>query len=443
MAELFKNKIFHNTGIKIFSILFAIIFWFYVMDQVNPKIIKKFEDIEINIMNTQELEKEGYILASGTTYLTDIEIEGRRREILDLSKDELDVYANIMSYRDGFQNIQVKSRVLRENLKIVNLSKDTIFIEIDQIIEKTIPVRIFFEGELPENYIQKNTTITPAEVAVKGPENKVTKIEYLKGLVDVSELTDTLNQEIAIRPVDSNQNEIKNLELGRNYIEFGMQVSKVKAINIKPQIVNNLSEEYKLVKFSYYPETILVEGEKEAIDSLDHIFTEEIVLNDLSNDFSGNVFLSIPEDVKVQGNDKVSVSYEIESVITKEYKFDINSVAILNLDSKYDFELLNPSKDVIVSVKGIESDVSAIQKEDLELQVDGKTLEVGVNQARLKISNPNASLQYKLSQDFIGIQLKEIEQSEATDTEKDQEDNGKKDKNQNNNNKNKKDLGVD
>ena len=42
---LFKKKLSRNTGSKLLSLTLAVLFWFFVMDQVDPEITRVFDSI--------------------------------------------------------------------------------------------------------------------------------------------------------------------------------------------------------------------------------------------------------------------------------------------------------------------------------------------------------------------------------------------------------------
>ena len=67
-----KSRIGRNTAPKIISLIFAIVFWVYVMDQVNPEIIKEYDDIRVEIVGAEQISTEGLILMNNeypTTWL--------------------------------------------------------------------------------------------------------------------------------------------------------------------------------------------------------------------------------------------------------------------------------------------------------------------------------------------------------------------------------------
>ena len=52
-----RRKILNNLGLKLLSVVLAIVFWFLVVMADNPKDSVAFSNIQVNLINTELLEK--------------------------------------------------------------------------------------------------------------------------------------------------------------------------------------------------------------------------------------------------------------------------------------------------------------------------------------------------------------------------------------------------
>lgn len=52
-----KRKILNNLGLKLLSVVLAIVFWFLVVMADNPKDSVSFSNIQVNLINTELLER--------------------------------------------------------------------------------------------------------------------------------------------------------------------------------------------------------------------------------------------------------------------------------------------------------------------------------------------------------------------------------------------------
>ena len=65
MLDHFKN----NFKIKLFSIIFAFIMWVYVMSEVDPIVIRSFENISVEtVTNIDEIRDNGLTFAYGQDF---------------------------------------------------------------------------------------------------------------------------------------------------------------------------------------------------------------------------------------------------------------------------------------------------------------------------------------------------------------------------------------
>ena len=58
------RRLFHNTGLKIISFVFAVILWGMVMSQTNPPRLKMVYDVPVELTGLETLNNRGLSLAT-------------------------------------------------------------------------------------------------------------------------------------------------------------------------------------------------------------------------------------------------------------------------------------------------------------------------------------------------------------------------------------------
>lgn len=408
MDKFLKKKIFHNTSIKIFSLIFAILFWTYVMDQVNPVITKELNSINVKLLNTQTLDDNKLMIMNNKEFFVDVIIEGRRDEVIKMKERDIILTADLMGYRSGMNVVRINAKSYNDEIRISEMSDDEIKIELEKIIERSKPVKIETFGNLKTGYKKNLIEIEPSEILVKGPESRVNAVESVYAKIDVSGIDRNINRKIIVMPVDDELERLQGLETSKKYIDFAMKVNKKKEVPVKLDIVDKTSESFSLKNYSYYPKNILIDAEGNILDSVDSLTTEKIEITDDLSKFSTEVELKIPENVNINNTDKfINIYGEVEPVIIKEYKFNLSNVAMINLNEEYGFDLINNDKDINLKLKGPKSVLDAINKNDIELQIDCEEFDLGYNSGIIKLSNNIEKIEYELSQEVIEIQIKE------------------------------------
>ena len=102
---LFETKISHNSGTKFLSLALAVLFWFFVMDQVDPEITRVFENIPVQLTNTQELDQNNLKVMNQTDFFVNVEVTGRRNNVLSLNSKNIYLWADMRSVRSGLNNV--------------------------------------------------------------------------------------------------------------------------------------------------------------------------------------------------------------------------------------------------------------------------------------------------------------------------------------------------
>ena len=90
---------------------------------------------------------------------------------------------------------------------------------VPDISRKTTDIRPFTQGELPEGYMLKSVTVSPAKVDVTGPADKVDKLEFIiTEPVNLSNLTKSVKQEVTLQIREG-------LTLSREKVELSIEIT--------------------------------------------------------------------------------------------------------------------------------------------------------------------------------------------------------------------------
>ena len=137
------------------------------------------------------------------------------------------------------------------------------------------------------------------------------------------------------------------------------------------------------------PDSIMIYGKKKQLDTIDFIYTEELLLTDVSESNSNKVSLSIPEQVQCKIKN-IDVIIKVEPFVEQliEYK-----VQVKNLKKGYTIKLF--PEEVQVTLRASKDKYSMLQTDFLTLKVDASL-----------ISNENSTLNVEVENlpSFIKLQ---------------------------------------
>jgi len=103
---MIKNK--DKLIIQVFCIVAALITWLFVVNEVNPVIIKDVASIPVVLRNEESLESVGLVVAGIDISEIRVQIEGYRNDILNINKNDITAYIDVTGYKEGLNKIPVE-----------------------------------------------------------------------------------------------------------------------------------------------------------------------------------------------------------------------------------------------------------------------------------------------------------------------------------------------
>lgn len=401
------EKFQRNIAPKMLSILFAVVFWLYVMDQVNPEMVKTIPDVKVEMLNVESVQNEGMVIMGDKEFYVDVKLKGRRSEVIKVTANDLLITADLEGFQKGTNNIMLSSKIFVSNVTIETLSMNSIKIYLDRIVEVAKSVKIEYVGTLAENYTTGDLSVTPQEVTVKGPESLVNSISSIRGQLDLTEVSNQLAKEIPVTPVDMDGNVVNGVELGKNYVTVQIGIYKLSNIPVEILTANEVAEGYKLVKMEVLPAVITIRGNEEIVSVVESIKTEEVNLLGLTETTELEVALSLPEGISVPfAEQSATVKLFVEPLMMGTLEYNSAEIVIENMNPELNYEVLTPESTVFIAyVQDSQSAVSALEKDDIKLAVNVETLEEGDRRLALEYTSETPYTSVQLSPETLLIRI--------------------------------------
>ncbi len=386
----FKGKLSHNKGTKFLSLILAILFWIFVMDHVDPEITRVIENVPVQLINTQELDQSSLKIMNQTDYFVDVEVTGRRNNVLGLNSKSISLWADMRSVRGGVNNVFINSSINSESVSIKSILPKEIVLTVDRVVSIPKPVQIVFSDTFQEDLYQSSMTITPLEIKVTGPESIVNSVSYLGGTISVNTLTADYTREVSLVPYSYDGEIVNGVKLDINYATLSLVLGKTVMAQVETKVEGEVAPGYKLVSVKVTPEVLSISGEISKMENLKSILAETVTLEgNETQSFIVEKEVQLPEGVTIVGsNQRVQIELIIEEVQSKEFTFNISEIPVVNLNEKFKTDLTENLGTVLVKVKDIESIITSLTKNDIHLDIN--------------FSNVNAAGNYMLKVNIAG-----------------------------------------
>ena len=398
----------NNLTIKIFALLIAIVFWSYVMNDVNPRITKEYRNINVVYSQTEQLKKSGIVVTSPEEIKVNVKIAGRRNDILAITDKDITAKVDLSGYSAGKKRVSIDVDV-PSKVELVDYSPKEVLFDFDNIVNRERPVTVETTGKVASGYILADKEIKPQSVFIKGPKTLVNRVSEVIAYVDVSESTKDLNVTVPIKLVDVDGKEVNGLEKEPNVVDVFIPVKRVKTVPIEIQTEGNIPQGYEMGDIKISPSTVKIMGDEDELAAVKSIKTEVVNISTFLEKESVELKLIIPEGIELaEPSIKPSADIDIHKIIEKTMEYNLDEISVNNLGGglSIDNNATTPSH-IAVTVKGSDKIIEPLTKEDLPLFIDLDGLGEGAHTVPVKVNEINGVEIVNINPSEIQIHLKQ------------------------------------
>ena len=431
----------NNIGLKLISVLVAIVIWYVVVDIDDPVETKTYT-VKISV------ENEAFIASGKEIYHIDdanktvgVYVRANRSTLKNISEDDITVTADFTQIVDLERDpvmvpLSVECRGVSRSA--LTLARTTIPITIESIATKTFAVAVDTGESVPsEEYEVGRLTVSPDQIVINGPESIINQIDTAVARIDVTGMTLDSARDAKLILLGKDQSEISDDTIqddltfagGTPNVTVNVELWKRRSdVKLDVQYLGTPAEGYHVESITTTPETITVVGESQALLELTqegnviHTPSGLIGVEGASEDVTATIDLTeiLPENMRLARNtaEEAAVTIAIRSDETKELVVDVDNIEVLNIDPS-----LAPSygqAEITVRIKGSGANFDSVTEDNIEASIDLSEQKAGDMSVPVNFSLPaGVSLDEPVS---LNISLKEKVTTTAAPEEDDEVD---------------------
>ncbi len=379
-----------NIGLKVLSVLIAILIWWLVANINDPVKTERFSGIPVEIINEDVLTDLGYAYEVVEGDTVTITVEGKTSVVDNLSASDFEAVADFskLSEVDAVPiDVSVKKYSSQLELSLGNVN--TMIIKKDAVVSVSVPVNVVLNGETAGGYAVGSTSGRPNLVKVTGPENLLSGAKEVRAEVNISGIAEDMTTTVEPVLYDAEGNEISStqIDMDTQQIEVSVNVWKTKLVNVELEADGSPAEGFGVAAFDYEPKTMTVAAPDDILDDLFTITLPAFSLSGLSDDYEMDIELTedlLPDSV-VWADDvnDIKAKVTIEPISSRNLTFSKSAIRVKGKKNRtVNFDRSNQYS---ISIEGCESIVKGVSVSDFDPWVEVGDLDEGEHTVRLHV----------------------------------------------------------
>ena len=160
--------------------------------------------------------------------------------------------------------VPIDVEALDQRIRILGYDPSLTSIQLDEVVEKTVPVRVE-HGTVPDGLTLGETTVVPDEVTITGPESVVSTVAAVRASVIVQEPPINIDQDVPLVPIDQLGNAVSPVDVEPPTARVVMPVfsdQRSRTLPVNPITTGSPAAGFEIESVTVDPLTALVVGRR-------------------------------------------------------------------------------------------------------------------------------------------------------------------------------------
>lgn len=410
-----RKPLTKNLGMKIISMVLAIVLWYAIVNISDPVTTTKFYDCEVKFTNENVISDAGQVYSViDETNFVKVTVTAPRSVITSLDENSFNLTADLSTKKtDNTVRIQIGEN--DERIQNISLGHDDVKLDVEPLVTRQIAVELETTGIPMDGYAVGDVSADPNFIDISGPASVMEKVEKVKATLDITDCFETVQSNCRVELLDSEGESInrERLSLSGEDILVTASFLPTKTVDLKFSTIGQAASGYAAIAIKAEPEVITICGQASDIANISviNVPAEELDITDLDKDITKtiNVGQYLEEKFRILSSDggNVEVTVSIDKVEEKIIKVPVSDITVKNVTSGLSYYFVdndgNEVETVDVKVFASKDIIDDITSKDVKVVIDAEGFNSGRHHVEAKITTPTGAI---ADETWLSIRLK-------------------------------------
>ena len=375
-----------NVGLKILSLVVAIVLWLIVINITDPVISNPYRNVPVRLLNKDTITSAGKTIEvlEGTDVVGNVVVRAPRsviRELGDLN-DCLIATADVnsLSYDETSIPIHITTTKYSDKVESIKGSIDKMEVSIEPRKTLQLPIKATTSGDIESGYVIGNISQSQNQVRVSGPQSKVSQIASAYVDVQVTGFKENISTsaEISLYDIDGNELSLDPFEMNIDSVKVDVEILETKKIPIVLESIGTPAEGYDTTgEVECDVDSIVIAGTTSLINRVDSLKIPASALNVNGLTSSLKAVLDVtdylPSGVRLADSSAnlINVTVYIEKIQEKSFSVFLRSIVVDEIPDGFSgVEWAQQQDYVEFTLMGLPQNLENIQLSQLNFSVN-------------------------------------------------------------------------
>jgi len=377
-----KKMLTNNLGLKLLSLVSAIILWLVVIYLDDPIEYQDFSPIRVTMLNEDVVTSQDKVYRiEDNSDVISVRVKAHTSVLRKLSAEDFTATADMKKNIKLGNLVGIDVTCSNKNVESANIkkSRENVVISIEDGSTEQFNVVVDTEGKEAEGYVVGTAVPEQSMIEISGPSSVIEKIRRVVVQIKITGINSDrrLHGELQVLDGDGDKVDTTYLEYTGKTEGMGVNVTvlRTKTVPLKIGYTGTPAEGYSFGKISYKPETVKIAGASKAISGISELVIpdEAVNIDGISENLQQTIDIAqyLPEDIRLADADDthVAVVVEIEKKQGKTVEIPVSEIGLKNVPKGYEVDF-GDTEFIELVVMGTSAELSELDQDEIAVSLN-------------------------------------------------------------------------